>query len=84
MDPHWRPQHVNLMHPLVSYDHVGRLETFAADLEHIRAAAGLPHVPLEVRNTSRQASSDSVFDGRPDLVRRVERIYATDFELYGY
>jgi hypothetical protein len=25
-----------------------------------------------------------VYDGRPDLVRRVERLYATDFELYGY
>lgn len=84
MDPHWRPQHINLMHPLVTYDYVGRLESFAADLEHIREAAGLPHVPLEVRNTSRRTSTDSVYDGRPGLVRRVEQIYATDFELYGY
>jgi Sulfotransferase family len=84
MDPHWRPQHINLMHPLVSYDHLGRLESFATDLEHIREAAGLPHVPLEVRNTARHTRTDSVYDGRPDLVRRVERIYATDFELYGY
>jgi hypothetical protein len=84
MDPHWRPQHVNLMHPLITYDHIGRLENFAADLEHIREAAGLPQVPLEVRNTSKAARTESVYDGRPDLVRRVERIYATDFELYGY
>jgi hypothetical protein len=84
MDPHWRPQHVNLLHPLVTYDYVGRLENFAAELEHIREAAGLPHVPLEVRNTSRRTVTDSVYDGRPDLVRRVERLYATDFELYGY
>jgi hypothetical protein len=84
MDPHWRPQHVNLMHPLVTYDHVGRLEDFAAELEHIREAAGLPHVPLEVRNTSRRTETDSVYEGRPDLVRRVEQLYATDFELYGY
>lgn len=33
MDPHWRPQHVNLMHPVISYDLVGRVETFDADLE---------------------------------------------------
>jgi hypothetical protein len=84
MDPHWRPQHINLMHPLVTYDHVGRLESFAADLEHIREAAELPQVPLEMRNTSRHTTTDSVYDGRPDLVRRVERLYATDFELYGY
>jgi hypothetical protein len=84
MDPHWRPQHVNLMHPLITYGHVGRLEDFAAELEHIREAARLPHVPLEVRNTTRHERSESVYDGRPDLVRRVERLYATDFELYGY
>ena len=84
MDPHWRPQHVNLMHPLVSYDRVGHLESFAADLETIRQEAGLPHVPLESRNHARVEHTDSVFDGRPDLVRRVERLYATDFELYGY
>ena len=32
MNPHWRPQHVNLMHPVVTYDRVGRLENFDADL----------------------------------------------------
>ncbi len=84
MNPHWRPQHVNLMHPLVSYDRIGRLESFESDLERIRAEAGLPSVPLEVRNTSKRASSHSVYDGRPDLVRRVEQIYAKDFEVYGY
>jgi Sulfotransferase family len=84
MDPHWRPQHVNLLHPLVSYDFVGRLESFAEDLERVRDEAGLPHVPVQVRNASRHAGTDSVYDGRPDLVRRVERLYATDFELYGY
>jgi len=84
MDPHWRPQHVNLMHPLVIYDHVGRLESFEADIEHIREAAGLPLVPLEARNTSRRTETESVYDGRPDLVRRVEQLYATDIELYGY
>ncbi len=84
MDAHWRPQHVNLMHPLVSYDRIGRLESFETDLERIRAEAGLPRVPWGVRNASRHASGGGVYDGRPDLVRRVEQIYAKDFELYGY
>ena len=26
-DSHWRPQHIDLIHPLVTDDHVGRLET---------------------------------------------------------
>lgn len=84
MDPHWRPQHVNLMHPLISYDHVGKLESFDADFSRIREEAGLPDVPMVARNKSSRTSSESVYDNRPDLVRRVERIYATDFELYGY
>jgi hypothetical protein len=84
MNQHWRPQHVNLMHPLVTYDRVGRLESFDADLALIREEAGLPDVPAEVRNTSRRRTTDSVYEGRPDLVRRVEELYALDYELYGY
>jgi hypothetical protein len=84
MNPHWRPQHVNLLHPLVSYDRVGRLESFGEDLEQIREEAGLPHVPFRSRNPTRHTTPESVYDGRPDLVRRVEAVYAQDFELYGY
>lgn len=84
MDPHWRPQHVNLMHPLVELDHVGHVETFDRDLALIRRAADLPEVPLEVRNVTRTPGLDSVYDGRPDRVRRVEALYARDLELYGY
>lgn len=84
MNPHWRPQHINLLHPLVSYDRIGKLESFDADLELIREEAGLPQVPLEVRNRSKNISGESVYDARPDLVRRVEKIFAQDFEIYGY
>lgn len=83
-DPHWRPQHLNLMHPLVEYDFIGRLENFAADLERLREAAGLPAMRVEVRNVSTKGSSGSLYDGRPDLLRRVRDAYAKDLELYGY
>ncbi|MFN8190324.1 MAG: sulfotransferase family protein [Nocardioidaceae bacterium] len=83
MDPHWRPQHVNLLHPLVHYDRIGRLESFADDLDLISQEAGLPPVPRETRNTTRSREA-SVYDGRPDLVARVQALYALDFELYGY
>lgn len=83
LDPHWRPQHLNLMHGLVDLDYVGHLETFAADLERVRELTGMPQVPLEVRN-ARTTVPDSLFNGRPDLLRRVREVYARDFELYGY
>lgn len=84
MDRHWRPQHLNLLHPLISFDHVGKLETFSADIARIRDEAGLPFLPAESRNISRRQRERSVFDGRPDLVSRVEQLYAQDFEVYDY
>jgi hypothetical protein len=33
---------------------------------------------------SPRKGADSVYDGRPDLLRRVEQLYAKDMELYGY
>lgn len=83
MDPHWRPQHINVMTSLITYDHIGRVETFDTDLETIRRAAGLPHVPIEVRNVAKQRS-DSILADRPDLEERVRAIYAKDFEIFGY
>jgi Sulfotransferase family len=83
MDAHWRPQHLNLMHGLIEYDLVGRLETFADDLDRIREATGMPEAPAEVwRNVSDR--SVDLIDGRPDLMRRIWDLYAQDFELYGY
>lgn len=84
MDPHWRPQHVNLMHPVVTYDRVGRLESFERDFAQIREEAGLPDLPSERRNVKSHNRTGSLYDGRADLVSRVEELYATDMELYGY
>jgi hypothetical protein len=81
---HWRPQHLNLMHPLVSYDLVGHVETFDRDVAEIRRHVNLPDLAVESRNVSRRKPPVSVYDGRPDLVRRVRRVFAEDFELYGY
>jgi Sulfotransferase family len=83
MDVHWRPQHLNLMHGLVEYDLVGRLETFVADVARIRAATGMPDVPIEVQHASTRPAT-GLLDGRPDLFRKVADFYARDFELYGY
>jgi Sulfotransferase family len=84
MDPHWRHQHLNLMHPLIEYDLIGRLESFAEDLDQIRKRTGLPEVPIELwRNVSTRPTVGLV-DGRPHLLRKIRDIYARDFELYGY
>jgi hypothetical protein len=85
MDPHWRAQHLNLLFPIVEYDHIGKLETFEHDLRRVEEESGLPHVPLEPRNVAPQRPGrTSVYEGRPDLRRRVEELYAQDMELFGY
>lgn len=83
MDQHWRPQHLDLMHPLVRYDVIGRLETFGADIARIRDMAGLPEAPAQRQNVT-PPRTESLFDGRRDLLRRVRDVYAEDFELCGY
>lgn len=83
MNPHWRPQHLNLLHGLVRYDLIGRLETYREDLARVREATGMPEAPLEVTNASSRGR-DSLFAGRPTLLRRARQLYAADFELYGY
>ena len=84
MDLHWRPQHLNLMHPLVSYDLVGHVETFDRDIAELRRHVDVPEIVMESRNVSPRKPVTSVYDGRPDLVRRVQQVYAEDFEIYGY
>lgn len=83
MDIHWRPQHLNLMHPVFTFDMLGRLERFDQDIQEIRRQLALPSVPARSRNV-RRSDQPSEYEGRPDLVERVRALYARDLELYGY
>ncbi len=64
MNLHWRPQHLNLMHPLVSYDLVGRVETFDREIAVIRRHVNVPEVMVESLNVARTKPDVSVYDGR--------------------
>lgn len=79
---HWRPQHLITMQGLVDYDAIGRVESLEADLARIREEAGLPEVPVDSRN--RFPLVEDPRSGRPDLQRRIEALYAEDYELFGY
>ena len=84
MNTHWRPQHLNLMHPLVEYDNVGRLENYDAELARVRQATGMPEVPVDVWRNVSTRPEEGLVDGQPALLRRVRGLYAVDCELYGY
>ena len=83
MDIHWRPQHLMLMHPVFTFDMLGRLERFDEDIDELRRRLDLPRLPVHSRNVRRD-DRPSAYEGRPDLVERVRAIYAQDLELYGY
>lgn len=81
-DPHWRPQHMLTMSDLIEYDAVGKLESFDTHLARIAAAASLPEVPVAAMH-HREKRIPLLAD-EPALRRRVEALYARDFEAFGY
>jgi len=83
LNPHWRPQHLNTLHKLVRTDFVGAIEKFDEDLDELKRLANLPDIPIEVRN-QRQKIAEDLLSGRADRRRRIESIYAGDFEAFGY
>lgn len=78
MDPHWRPQHINLMIDSLRYDLLGRVETFERDIYRLREMTGLPPVPSTHRNKAKMPAPELT----AEQVKRIERIYAGDFDLF--
>lgn len=81
MDPHWRPQHINVMHGAIAYNRVGRLENFDADWSSIRAETGIPDVPMVHRNRRAARIEVSATDAE---AARLREIYREDCALFGY
>lgn len=82
-DPHWRPQHLNLMADDLDYSFIGRLENFAADWRTVTQATGLPEkAEFHGKKSARDQPYASYFNA--DTRARAAEIYARDFTLYGY
>ncbi len=86
MDPHWRPQHCNLVPSLIPYDFIGSLENFDADLAYVlgrifpdRAVPIRDYKPHQTGSASKLAQ----YYG-PEEVRLVREIYGRDFVELGY
>ncbi|MFC2966837.1 sulfotransferase family 2 domain-containing protein [Acidimangrovimonas pyrenivorans] len=84
-DPHFRPQHINLGHGAFTLTHVGRVETLDADLQHVAELAGieLPR-PDSLTDARKNRSGSTAFAPSLAQRRRIEALYARDYELYGY
>lgn len=86
MNQHWRPQTLLLQMPRVSYDFLGRMESFADDLDRLGTFLGIDLTAYyAVRDAKRTGAGGHLADHyTPDLKAAVDRIYAKDFELLGY
>lgn len=86
MDPHWRPQTRQLMLERISYDFIGRVETFDEDLERLdkllSGRVSACYTPRARHATNAQALLRQHYDRQTK--RLVRQRYASDFEALGY
>jgi hypothetical protein len=72
-------------------DHIGRVETFEVDFQALLARVGIRDVTQESINvTDMGASNTNPFGYRhvhrmsPEAIRTINRLFARDFDLFGY
>ncbi len=84
-DPHWREQHRNLGLSHFDYDLVIQLEKFDAGIKQVFEFADLGEF-LENKNWQKKRNKSSQQDLvlRTDQVAKIEKIYAADYEIFGY
>jgi len=84
-DRHWRPQYINLSMLDFQYDHIGKLENFAAEIKFIFDAAGISDFNLGTPDT-RIRNSTQPNDLRVSGEQRkiIAEIYSEDYRLFGY
>ncbi|EEW25852.1 sulfotransferase family 2 domain-containing protein [Rhodobacter ferrooxidans] len=84
-DTHWRLQTDNIAFRDITYDHIGRVENYEADLRHVFAQAGAADFPLDALLARRFNSTASArADITPEQRRKIETLYAPDYEALGY
>jgi hypothetical protein len=81
INPHFRPQHLNLLHPIAPMDFIGHLEDMDT-VESFLRQRGVLMRTLAPRPTNAQNRIGEYFE--PETIALVQRIYADDFALYGY
>jgi hypothetical protein len=83
LNPHWRPQSLNLATDLIRYDFIGRLESFDAGMAQVRARLRLPDFGTPHRNRkSHQASAIQDITAATRI--KLATLYADDLQAFSY
>lgn len=83
LNPHWRPQHLNLAIDLIAYDFIGRLESFDTDMAKVRAQLKLPDfgIPHKNRKSHKASALQAV---STETRQKLEALYAEDLLAFSY
>ena len=82
MDPHFRPQYINLLHGPISLDHVGYFEQMDAVGQYLlRYGITLLDNKLNSTGVGTTRQTDTLSARAIELI---QDIYQADFEIYGY
>ena len=95
MDPHWRPQSIQLFRDLLVYDFIGFFENFEQDLQEILKHIALnkdsksylsernnEKIKMKGKKTSANNKIESFYE--PQIQSLVQSIYQDDFINFGY
>lgn len=83
LNPHWRPQTLNLATDLINYDFIGKLENFPDDVAIVRRQLKLPDFGIPHKNRKSQQAT-AVQTVSPDTRQKLEKLYATDLQAFSY
>ncbi len=84
-NPHWREQHINIGCNYLPYDFIAKIENYNDDIQHIFNSAGLGAYLSTIDLKKRRNPSSRVdLDVHTALKSKIEKLYAKDYELFGY
>ena len=84
-DTHWRLQTLNIGWGTITFDHVGKVETYNADLGHVFDAIGRTDFPpADLLKRRFNATDSAVMPVTPAQRKKIEALYVADFEAFSY
>jgi len=84
INPHFRPQYINICYPLIKYDFIGRFENFNDDFEKILHQF-FDDVKISIVDHHKTKADDRLKEYYDlEAIQLVKRIYARDFIYFDY
>lgn len=87
LDPHWRPQHLNIMYPFIRPNIVGHLENMDDELPMVISkylSVEMKKATRKVAHKTNAKSLVSEFFEDPKAYKITKKVFEKDFEYFGY